>query len=113
METKFVEIRDDGTCIPAMAILVGDHHFPEGSPEAWLLGRSGFSGDDYVILIKLDPVTAQYDPYAWPSHRTMRVAHDWIRKNWRAMQSGQVVDVQFILGERPNPKTSDRIREIV
>ena len=45
------------------------------------------------------------DPYHWQD-RTMQTAHLHIRHNWATLRSGDVVDVEFILGERVTPKPS-------
>ena len=41
----------------------------------------------------------------------MQVAHRFVIDNWATIQSGQVVDVEFILGETKQPKCSERIGE--
>ena len=38
----------------------------------------------------------------------MQTAHLYIEKNFDALKDGDVVDVQFILGESDKPKTSER-----
>ena len=43
--------------------------------------------------------------------RTKPVAHQFIEKNWSTLKDGDVVDVQFILGETAEPKRSERERE--
>ena len=39
---------------------------------------------------------------------TLRVAHDYVNKNFNDLSSGQVIDVQFILGETAQAKPSER-----
>lgn len=41
----------------------------------------------------------------------MQVAHDFITKNYDTLQSGEVIDVEFILGETTTKKKSDRYHE--
>jgi len=38
----------------------------------------------------------------------MTVAHAYIEKNFHNLNSGDVIDVEFILGETDKPKTSER-----
>jgi hypothetical protein len=38
----------------------------------------------------------------------MRVAHDHIMRHWSTLKDGDVVDVEYILGEAATPKTSER-----
>ncbi len=115
MEIKLIEIRDKATTIPAMAVKLRNRT-PE---EFFLLRRAGYAAEQiggaeedrepYVILVKLDGVEAQYDPYAWPRSRTMGHAHRWVIENWHDVKSGDVVDVEFILGETATPKLSERL----
>ena len=55
----------------------------------------------------------EMDPYQWPREaRTMRYAHLHINERWKELKSGDVIDVQFLNGERAAPKVSDRIVEM-
>ena len=50
-----------------------------------------------------------YDCYGWPSNpRTYQVAHNYIATHWSALSDGDVIDVEFILGETDTRKTSER-----
>ena len=102
MTTKFLEIRDRATMIPALAIALSK----ADSPIAW---RAGFGDRLCVLLVKLADVTVQYDPYAWPLSRgrTMRAAHLAILEHWEVLENGDVVDVEFINGETDTPKTPE------
>jgi len=65
-----------------------------------------------VILIKPQCRGVAYDCYDWPANpRTYRVAHDYIRHNWHTLEDGDVIDVEYILGETEVPKLSERITE--
>jgi len=118
MIVKALEIRDAATFIPVIAIkMVPDYvfRFDETNPERYLLRRSGYNFDDpSVVLCRMNcsgvDRNATYDPYAWGNQtRTMPVAHDYITKNFDNLNSGDVVDVEFILGETKQPKQSERI----
>jgi hypothetical protein len=106
MITKMFEIRDAGTLIPVVATLMASHD----AQEHWLVRRAGFSGDDGLVFIgKIETGGGQYDPHSWPGGaRTMTVAHAYIQKAWGNLSSGDVIDVQFILGETTQRKTSER-----
>lgn len=100
METKFVEIRDRGTFIPALAISI------EGGDDP-LARRAGFESR-MVILCHLTGERMCWDPYHWEGGaRTMSVAHGWLEANWDSFRSGGVVCVEHTLGERPEPKASE------
>ena len=120
MEGKFVEIRDEGTCILALALRM------QAPPELriprwkdtlgyWFLHfRSGYPEDgSSIMLICLEDGRATSDPYEWPARgmgqRTMGTAHNWIIDHWDELKDGNVVDVQFILGETKTPKVSERL----
>lgn len=101
-QIKFFEVRDRGTFMPVMATFFNGGESP-------LLRSAGYgAAQDYTILTKFDGVKSQYDPYEWPSNpRTMREAHLFIEKsNWGDLQDGQVIDVEFVLGETKVCKTS-------
>lgn len=91
MESKFIEIRDAGTFIPALAVRISRE-------DGYLARRAGF-GDPCVYLIHLNGQRCAYDPHDWSSGaRTMTVAHLYIEEHWNELRDGQVVDVEFILG---------------
>lgn len=114
MTTKLLEIRDSATTISALAIkLNGD----KTEAERWLLGRAGFGTNpddqaEYVLLLNLTGSSGHWscDPYEWGTRaRTMPVAQRFINDHFEELESGAVVDVEFILGERMIPKTTDRL----
>ena len=108
MEVKCLEIRDDGTFIPVICIWPA----PDNEGQRYLLRRDGYRGDNAercVILIDAQCRGCAYDPFDWPN-RTKKVAHDFIAENWRALKDGDVIDVEYILGETKTPKLSERER---
>jgi len=118
MIVKALEVRDAATFIPVIAIkMVPDYvfRFDETTPERYLLRRAGYNFDDpCVVLVRMEcsgvDRNATYDPYSWGGgSRTMTVAHDYIIKNFDNLNSGDVIDVEFILGETNQPKQSERI----
>ena len=54
-----------------------------------------------------------YDPDSWPNERTYGTVHRWLLGHWREIQSGAVLDVEYILGEMPIPKVSERLDEVL
>lgn len=132
MEIKLIEVRDVGTMIPMMAIQLAPE---EGSPNAsdamddvkrldaerWLLERAGYNermllnpmdGDQYILLINLvgGEVNATYDPYGWNTNaRTIPVVHNHLIDHWSEVASGDVVDVEVLLGVTTTPKVSERL----
>lgn len=119
MNTKAFEIRDSGTFIPVVGVLmVPGFETDAYISEKYLLRRAGYGFDSpLVLLCRMEASgtdrNATYDPYAWGGGaRTMIVAHDYIQKNWEDLNSGDVIDVQFILKETKQPKQSERLDDL-
>jgi hypothetical protein len=109
MEVKCLEIRDAGTFVPVICF----RPVPTNEAQRYLLRRDGYKGDDSefcIIYIAAQCRGVAYDPYDWPANpRTHRVAHNHIRDHWHELKDGDVIDVQFILGETKQCKTSERV----
>lgn len=91
MKTKLFEIRDRGTFLPAIATELSRF-------DGYLTLRAGYCFSSCILLGRLTGGTFCYDIYDWED-RTMHTAHEYIRDNWENLESGDVIDVQFILGE--------------
>lgn len=107
MEVKCLEIRDRGTFIPVICI----RPVPENSAQLYLLRRDGYRGDDSercIIMVNAQCHGVAYDPYDWSDGRTKGNAHNFIVDHWHELSDGDVIDVQFILGEATAPKKSER-----
>lgn len=115
MTCKILEIRDRGTFIPMLAIKAeADHHSSEA--RRWLLAKAGYGitpdeQAEYVLLAQINGGNGKIacDPYDWGQNpRTYFVAHQWIIEHWNELKDGDVVCVEYALGERAEPKQSDR-----
>jgi hypothetical protein len=105
MITKVLEIRDKGTHIPALAIKL----VPSNEDERYVLERGGYSDAcPQVLLIKICYPQANYDSEMWGGGRTMVYAHRYIMRYFDELTDGDVIDVQFILGETTEKKVSER-----
>jgi len=110
LDTRVLEVRDSATFIPVLGINInptGD----ESGGQRWLMRRCGYpcDGQPNVILTRLDGSgKATNDPYAWGG-RTYPIAHNYIIENWDSLKDGDVIDVEFILGEKPTKKVSERL----
>ena len=100
LNTKFLEIRDAATFIPVLAIRISGQ-------DGYLARRAGFGETACVYLINMTSEKAAYDPYNW-GNRTMITAHEYIAKEWTSLTEGDVIDVEFILGETTVKKRSER-----
>lgn len=113
MICKTIEIRDDGTFIPALAIRLEQTN----EADRYLLSRAGYgmtpeNQHSYVLLADINGGSGMIacDPYDWAGPgRTWRVVHCWLIKHFDEIKSGAVVDVEFILEETAEPKVSERI----
>lgn len=116
MQIKLFEVRDAGTFIPCIGIAMNE---PASEAERYLLRRSGYAleqvGDGGCVLFgRMDGGEFHYDGYDWPMNpRTMRTAALYIESNWHELQSGDVICVETILGERATPKTSERLEGVL
>ena len=99
MTAKLLEIRDDGTFIPALAMQVS-------GADGYLMRRAGFESP-MIYLIALATERCHYDPWAW-GDCTMHTAHQYIERAWDTLHDGDVVDVEFVLGETPTPKRREQ-----
>lgn len=102
MQIKMIEIRDEGTCIPAMAILLSCDTpalTTESDIQFRFLRRAGFDGQTGIVLMRLNDQETHADAYNWPvGPRTMRAAHLYIEAHWDELKSGDVVDARVQLG---------------
>lgn len=116
METKLFEVRDTATFIPVLAVQI---EFSNADwRERYLCRRAGYGPDHsppLVIVCRLEASgvdrNATYDPFAWCADngtRTLCEAHQYIAAHWYELRSGDVIDVQFILGETKEPKKSEQ-----
>lgn len=105
---KFLEIRDKGTFIPAVAI---DCSMSGNSFDDYLLSRAGYGSTRCILLTSLQGGReANYDPYDW-GDRTWKIAHHYIEAHWDEIADAEVIDVEFILGESTQQKDSERYTE--
>lgn len=107
LKTKTFEVRDSATFIPVIATQLRAN-LPH---DAYLLGRAGYqSSVEYVpvMVTRLTDCLSANDPYEW-GNRTMLNAHKYIEEHFAELMTGAVVDVQFLLGERSEPKVSERL----
>lgn len=108
IETKLFELRDRATFIPAFAFRCRSSE----AIEQWLLRKAGYSSLKLpcVILGNLScPSACACVPYGHRGDtRTYPVAHEYIEKHWDELKSGDVIDVEFILGETIEKKVSEQ-----
>jgi hypothetical protein len=104
METLLLEVRDSATLIPVIATQTT----AANEEQKYLLARASYTPET-VIVTRLDVCGAQYDCFRW-DNRTMQNAHWYIENHFEELEDGDVIDVQFILGETTVKKISERFR---
>lgn len=107
MDMRFLEVRDDGTTIPVLAMrMTGTTRAQKG-----ILLRGGFASGHTIVVMALSSQAATADLYDWPTlgfgQRTMQTAHHFIERHFDTLRDGDVVDVEFLLGEREAPKVPE------
>lgn len=112
------KVRDRGTFIPVLAVSLIANTASEEEFKAmqYLLGRVGYVDRMHptvppsILLTRLsgDGTPSWSDPHGWVD-RTFVVAHKHIGENWASLRSGDVVDVEHILGETGTKKLSERL----
>jgi hypothetical protein len=106
MKTKLIEIRDSCTLIIALCIDMQ----PDNEAQRWGLRRYGYPCDGKPNIMMTHATgerKASNDPYFW-NDRTFSTAHHYIIEHWHELKDGDVVCVEWILGERRTPKISER-----
>lgn len=112
MVAKTFEIRDHHTFIPMLAVKLT----PSCEKDRYLLARAGFGRskyeqEGYVLLCQINGGggKCQSDIYEWGAHgRTFQEAQKFIEENFDSLESGAVIDVQYILLETNEPKKSEQ-----
>ncbi|MDP8997738.1 MAG: hypothetical protein M3O03_12185 [Pseudomonadota bacterium] len=105
METKLIEIRDCGTMIIALCVNMN----PVTEWQRKALRRYGYpcDGEPNIMLTHATGGNkATNDPYHW-GDRTYGHAHHYITEKWSELKDGDLVDVEFILNEKPVKKVSE------
>lgn len=105
MKIKLFEVLDRATLIAAIGI---ELNLEDGNKEKEnsLIRHAGYGHNPIILFGRLGGGNFSYDSYSW-GDRTMQAAHDHIENNWNNLESGDVIDVEYILGETEKSKVSD------
>lgn len=106
MESKLFEVRDRSTFTEVLATKMGS----DNAKEKFLLQRSGFIQPGYLVLLtNLSTQESSYSRYNWTVGRTMGEAHRYIAHHFDDLTTGDVIDIEYILGESEVCKESERL----
>lgn len=112
IETKLFEIRDRMTFIPIVAVSCR-RTTEVTEQEQYLFFRAGYCvNNTCILLLRASGGDVAYCDWTDWSGRTFPVAHEYITLKWDKLQSGDVIDVEFILGETSEKKQSERFEQI-
>lgn len=108
IQTKTFEVRDEGTHIPVMATRM----FSRNAHEQFNLERAGFSMElqGFIVMTNLTNLESRSDSIEWPN-RTLKTAHVYIAEYFDYLETGSVVDVEFVLGLKEFPRLSERMNK--
>lgn len=115
MKTKCLEIRDEGTFIAVLCVDMNPEQTEFDAKkyriQSYYLLREGYPCDGRpniaMTMLAANGDKCWNDPYAWGG-RTRPVAHNYIIEHWNELRDGDVIDVEFLLGETKRPKVSER-----
>lgn len=113
METKLFEVRDRKTFVVVMCTRLS----PSNEADRYLLAMTGFGLREEVQqrYFLYAGIKEGRIAYGIGDHnmavRTHPIAHAHIEKHWEELTSGDVIDVEFILGEAEAPKISQRLEK--
>lgn len=108
IETKTFEIRGESTFIPAICSrLAPSGDGIETEKERYILARSGFRDSPVHVLLTI--LSSFRCSYASGLHGSafLATAHEYIEGHWDSLNSGDVIDVDFISGTRAQPRRSE------
>ncbi|MFA5037373.1 MAG: hypothetical protein WC479_09390 [Candidatus Izemoplasmatales bacterium] len=105
-EIKCFELRDRGTFIPVMCVRIDMSKVDE--PDRYLLSRGGWGSDQKITyMININDGRCQWDAFCWTLEPYL-TAHQHIQDNWDSLKGGEVIDGEFLRGESPVAKESER-----
>lgn len=115
METKLFEVRDRMTFLPVICVKLN----AVNEAERYLLAMTGYGlqtkkQSEYILMGRLRDGQLQPTPFdheGYPSVRTLGAAHQHILKHWDELESGTVIDIEYIKGETEAPKVTQRLED--
>lgn len=104
MITKMFEVFDRQTHLAIMATKLHSTNIKE----KWLLKQEGFWGEPLIMVSVFygENIISECMDLHWTRARTIRNAHHYINEHFDELESGDVIDVRFILGEQNEPEKS-------
>ena len=79
----------------------------ENKEERRLISSKAYTSE-HVVVTRLSDLKSEYDKNCW-EFRTMGNAHKYIEENFDQLRGGEVIDIEFILGEKSAPIASQNV----
>ena len=112
-EVKIFEVRDRATFMILSAMFIPSwQNIKTPDSIKYLVWWAGHARDMVIMCNLTDPFKIETHPGAWKD-RTYSTTHQYIVDNWDGLISGQVLDVEYILGEVDTPKESQRLTDTI
>jgi hypothetical protein len=110
MTFKTLEVRDTATRIDVMVFRMLAENLTQAH---YVHDRNGHPRDGRsVVMMKIYDQLATNDPWEWEGRgggRTLQVAHQYVLDHFDELIDGDVIDVEFILGETKEKKRAERL----
>ena len=109
MQTKLIEIHDDGIRFSALAIQLSPATYYE---HIVFMERYSFRFDGRsILLVELETQKCTADPYLWASMeifpRTLPTVHEWLIAHFDEILPGHVIDVGVLMEAELDPSQTD------
>jgi len=106
---KFLEVRADGYFLSMLAVGAYPTIDKLNDREIWILNRAGRSAKHtQILLMDLVSGASSWEPGNWTDRETT-ITHVHLLSNWKSIKSGDVIDIQYILGERKTIRLSEQV----
>lgn len=104
--SKFIAVMDRGTRIPLIAFKMS----PDGLKEHVMFCTHGFGvlPHEYTFFYDVNSGKCSYDPYKIGDAYTLTPACKYIHDHWNEIESGSLVDAQYLRGETSEPRDWER-----
>lgn len=106
VDAKMLAVMDRGTHIPLIAFKVS----PNTMKECVMLERHDFGVNphEHTFFYDISSGTCSHNPYKMEGSYTLTPACKHIRDNWGSINSGDLVDAEYIRGETSEPRIWER-----
>jgi len=111
--TKVFDVRDVGTKMTLVAVQLGYNY---NEDELHATEHAGYGSDEetqrnYVVFYWPVDKDGSHDTYHWYGRRTEFCAVTFVKAFIEDLRHGEIIDVEWLLGETDYPKVGDRSQD--